>query len=138
MKKYFTRGVVDMSNSVISAIEFVGLIVIAAGTVIAMGQHIWQMHGTGSASLGDLLLMFLYLEILLMVRHYLSSGKFPVRYHLYIGIVALARYIIIDIKEMDAVRLLEISVAVLILSVAVLLVRYGQSRFPPGSDDHQK
>ncbi|BBE50986.1 Protein PsiE [Ferriphaselus amnicola] len=138
MKKYFTRGVVDMSNSVISAIEFVGLIVIAVGTVIAMGQHIWQMHGTGSASLGDLLLMFLYLEILLMVRHYLSSGKFPVRYHLYIGIVALARYIIIDIKEMDAVRLLEISVAVLILSMAVLLVRYGHTRFPPGSDDHQK
>lgn len=73
-----------------------------------------------------------------MVRHYLSSGKIPVRFHLYIGIVALARYIIIDITQMDAARLLQIAAAVLILSLVVVLVQYGHHRFPPVPDDHPK
>lgn len=134
MKEHFRRSVVEFSHSAISIIEFIGLIIIALGTVVAMGHDILEIQRIGRASLGDLLLMFLYLEILLMVRHYLSSGKFPVRYHLYIAMVALARYLIIDIKEMDSVRMLQVAGAVLVLGLAELLVRYGHNRFPPVPD----
>ena len=50
--------------------------------------------------------MFLYLEILTMVGLYFESGKLPVRFPLYIAMVAMARYVTVDIKEMDNIRLL--------------------------------
>jgi protein PsiE len=81
-------------------------------------------------TLGDLLLMFLYLEVLSMVSHYFSSGRMPVRYPLYIGMVALARYLILEMKEMDGPRILMITAAILVLAFAVLVVRYGHLRFP--------
>ncbi len=59
-------------------------------------------------TLADLLLMFLYLEILTMVGLYFESGKLPVRFPLYIAMVAMARYVIVDIKEMDNIRLLGV------------------------------
>jgi phosphate starvation-inducible membrane PsiE len=43
--------------------------------------------------------MFLYLEVLAMIGQYFKSGQLPVRFPLYIGMVALARYLILDIKD---------------------------------------
>jgi protein PsiE len=135
MKSSSRKTFVELGQDAISIVEFIGLIVIAMGTVYAMVQDVLTILASGQVGLGDLLLMFLYLEVLLMVRHYLSSGKFPVRYHLYIAIVAIARYLILDLKGMDAIRMLEVSGAVLILAIAVLLIRYGQNRFPAKMDE---
>ncbi|MBI5919324.1 MAG: phosphate-starvation-inducible PsiE family protein [Nitrosomonadales bacterium] len=135
MREKASQAAIDFGQKAISSIEFVGLIVIAIGTVVAMVQDILVIAGVGKVTLGDLLLMFLYLEILLMVRHYLVSGKFPVRYHLFIGMVALARYLILDIKEMDSMRMLQVAGAIFILGLAVLVIRIGQNRFPSIPED---
>ncbi len=78
--------------------------------------------------------MFLYLEVLTMVGLYYNSGKLPVRFPLYIAMVALARYLILDIKELDVWRMLAVSGSVLLISLAVLVIRYGHVRFPYSED----
>ena len=88
--------------------EYVGLLAISVATVVAMVQEILVMVRAGVVGLGDLLLMFIYLEVLTMVGLYLKSGKLPVRIPLYIGVVALARYLVLDVKAMDGWRMLAV------------------------------
>ena len=115
-------------------VENIGLMVIAVATVFAGYQEITLMVGHGKVTLADLLLMFLYLEVLTMVGLYYDSGKLPVRFPLYIAMVALARYLILDIKDLDVWRMLAVSGSVLLISLAVLLIRYGHVRYPYAED----
>lgn len=106
------------------------LIIIAIATIFAIFQainHIWLAR---SISAGDLLLLFLYLEVMSMLYHYLGSGNLPVRYPLYIGIIALARYLVLDIAEIDASRMFALSGSIFLIAMAILVLRYGHVRFP--------
>ncbi|MGA7800646.1 MAG: phosphate-starvation-inducible PsiE family protein [Gammaproteobacteria bacterium] len=114
----------------VSWVEILGLFVIAIATVIAGAQEVGLMMQAGRVRLGDLLLLFIYLEVVAMVGLYLESGQLPVRLPLYIGMVALARYLILDMKGMNEWRMLAVSASVLLLALAVLVVRYGHVRFP--------
>ncbi len=86
-------------------------------------------------TLTDLLLLFLYMEVLAMVGLYYNSGKLPVRFPLYIGMVALARYLILDMKALDDWRMLAITGSILILTLAVFLIRLGHVRYPYSGDE---
>jgi len=111
-------------------VEQVVLIVIATATIFAVFQaifHIWQER---AINVGDLLLLFLYLEVMSMLNHYLGSGNLPVRYPLYIGIIALARYLVLDIAELDAWRIMALSGSIFLIAMAILIVRFGHVRFP--------
>lgn len=108
----------------------IGLIVIAVSTVVAVGIEIKVMVDAGTVTLADLLLLFIYLEVLAMVSIYLESGKLPVRIPLYIAIVALARYLVLDMKGMESWKVIGVSAAALILAVTVLVIRFGHTRFP--------
>lgn len=119
----------------LTAAEYVGLLTISLATVAAMAQEIFFMLRAGTVSLADLLLMFIYLEVFTMVGLYLKSGKLPVRIPLYIGMVALARYLVLDMKAMDGWRMLAVAMGVLLLALAVLAIRYGHVRFPYGRVD---
>ena len=116
-------------------IEEMGLMVIALATVIAMGFEIASMLKAMAVTLSDLLLLFIYLEVFAMVGIYLKSGKLPVRMPLYIAIVAIARYMILDMKNLDTLRMLGLAGAVLILAIAVLSIRYGHSKFPYDNEE---
>jgi protein PsiE len=120
----------NYSRRVLYVFEGVGLIVIALATIYAGYQEVMLMIHNGRVTLADLLLMFLYLEILTMVGLYFESGKLPVRFPLYIAMVAMARYVIVDIKEMDNIRLLGVSGSIVLVAVAVLVIRYGHVRYP--------
>ena len=111
-------------------VEQVVLVIICLATIFAVFQavmHIWQVQ---TIAVGDLLLLFLYLEVMSMLSHYLSSGNLPVRYPLYIGIIALARFLVLDIKELDALTMFALSGSILLISLSILVVRYGHVRFP--------
>nr|WP_043740327.1 phosphate-starvation-inducible PsiE family protein [Thioalkalivibrio nitratireducens] len=110
--------------------EVAVLAVIAVATVIAILQEIALMVRNLEVTLADLLLLFIFLEVLAMVGIYLKSGRLPVRLPLYIAIVALARYIIIDMKSMDFWAMLAVSLAILLITIAILILRYGHIRFP--------
>lgn len=120
----------------LGVLELGGLAIIAVATLIAGGIEVMRMIEERNVTLSDLLLLFIYLEVLAMVGLYLQAGKLPVRMPLYIGIVALARYLILDIKAMDEWRILAVVAAILILVIAVLVLRYGHHHYPyPKPDD---
>ena len=95
-----------------------------------MATEVYSMIKVARATLADLLLLFIYLEILAMVGQYYSVGKLSVRFPLYIAMVALARYIIMDVKAMEDWRMLAVTGSILLLTMAVFLVRYGHVRYP--------
>lgn len=111
-------------------IEHIGLAVIIVATVIAGSSDVVTMVQAQTVTLTDLLLLFLYLEILAMVGLYYKSGKLPVRFPIYIAIVALARYMVLEMKALDQWHMLSLAVAILLLAVAVLIIRYGHVRYP--------
>ena len=119
-------------------VQDIGLLIIAVSTLVAVGIEIAVMVENRTVTLADLLLLFIYLEVLAMVAIYLDSGKLPVRMPLYISIVALARYLILDMKEMETWRVIAVAVAALILALTVLVIRFGHIRFPYESfeEDH--
>ena len=116
----------DIGHTTLTWVQDIGLIIIAISTVVAVGIEIKVMWDNGTVTLADLLLLFIYLEILAMVSIYLDSGKLP----LYIAIVALARYLILDMKDMDAWKIIGVSAAALILAFTVLVIRYGHLTYP--------
>jgi protein PsiE len=120
----------SVGHKILTWAQDIGLIIIAAATVVAVGIEIKVMWDNGTVTLADLLLLFIYLEILAMVSIYLDSGKLPVRMPLYIAIVALARYLILDMKDMDVWKVIGVSAAALILAVTVLVIRYGHIKYP--------
>ncbi len=115
--------------------QYAGLAVIALATVVAGVQEVMVMFSQGKVALVDLLLMFIYLEVLTMTGVYYQSGQLPVRFPLYIAIVALARYLILDTKQLDALRIAAVGGGIVMLSVAVLVLRYGRTRFPDPEED---
>lgn len=122
----------------LDTVEYLGLIIVGFATTIAMYQEVMVMVIARHVRLTDLLLMFLYLEVLAMIGHYFRSGQLPVRFPLYIAMVALARYLILDAKEITEWRMLAVSAAILLLTIAVLVVRYGHVRFPYEEDSNDK
>ena len=91
----------------LTLVEYAGLVVIGFATTYAMVEEVGAMIHAARVTLADLLLMFLYLEVLAMIGQYFNSGQLPVRFPLYIAMVAMARYIILDIKELTELRMPE-------------------------------
>ncbi|MBR9728944.1 phosphate-starvation-inducible protein PsiE [Shewanella intestini] len=114
----------------LKTIEHIVLFIISIATVFAIGEEILHMFRIRTVELADLLLLFIYLEVLAMVVNYLESGKLPIRMPLYIAIVALARYLILDMKSMDDWRILAISVSTIVLASTVIVIRWGQLKLP--------
>jgi protein PsiE len=125
----------EQAQSILGFIEFIGLAVITIATVVAGIIEVNVMIDAGTVTLADLLLMFLYLEILAMVGVYFQSGKLPVRFPIYIAIVALARYLVLDIKNLDHWHMIGVAVAILLLTLAVLAIRYGHLRYSYGDKE---
>jgi protein PsiE len=111
-------------------VEDAGLSIILLATLVAGGIEIRHMWVQQNVMLTDLLLMFIYVETVTMVKVYWESGKLPVRMPLYIAIVAIARYLIIDVKDMEAARIIAIAASILVIALAVLVVRWGHVKLP--------
>lgn len=110
--------------------EVAGLAIVYAATVISIGLEVWHMIEVRNVALGDLLLLFIFLEVISMVGIYYQSHRVPVRYPIYIAITALARYLILDSKSLDPWAMVAVGATVLVLAIAVLVLRFGQVTYP--------
>jgi protein PsiE len=119
-----------LSSQLLHGLQYIGLLLVALATLVAVGMEVHTMWVARAVTLADLLLMFIYLEVLAMVAIYLQSGKLPIRIPLYISIVALARYLILDMKGMDSWRLITVAGAALVLAITILVIRFGHIRYP--------
>lgn len=103
------------------------LSIILISTVIAVGIEIKNMFLNQSVTLADLLLMFLYLEVLAMVRVFWDQQSISITLPLLIAITALARFIILQGKEMDPSGLVYEAVAIVLIASAIVILRLRHS-----------
>ena len=107
------------------AIEFTEklfLVLIAGFTVVAMGQEVMLLVENRKVELKDLLLMFIYAEVLGMLGAFYSSRRIPITIPLFIAITALSRLIILQGKDTDPSILLYESGAILLIAIAGFVV----------------
>ena len=108
-------------------LQFVLLSIILVSTLIAVGIEIKTMFLNQSVGLADLLLMFLYLEVLAMVRVFWDQQSISITLPLLIAITALSRFIILQGKEMDPSGLVYEAVAIVLIASAIVILRLRHS-----------
>tara|TARA_B000000441_G_C21452494_1_gene182800 strand:- start:48 stop:431 length:384 start_codon:yes stop_codon:yes gene_type:complete len=108
-------------------VQLVLLIIILISTIIAVGIEIYTMFVNKNVTLADLLLMFLYLEVLAMVRVFWDQQSISITLPLLIAINALARFIILQGKEMDPSALVYEAVAIVLIAAAIVILRLRHS-----------
>ena len=109
------------------ALFAIGLITVYAGVTTFVG-----MLGQAAVSVDDILLLFIYLELLAMTGIYFKTNHMPLRFLLYIGVTALIRLLISDVSHHKApdASILYVCGGVLLLAVSILVVRYSSARYP--------
>ena len=108
-------------------LQLVLMVIILISTVIAVGIEMNKMFLAKSVTLADLLLMFLYLEVLAMVRVFWDQQSISITLPLLIAITALARFIILQGKEMDPTALVYEAVAIVLIAGAIVILRLRHS-----------
>ena len=118
----------DIAANIIKIIEKSLLTIIAFLTVFATVQEIIKIYNIGTINLADLLLLFIYTEVLGMIGVFYTSNRIPITLPLFIAMTAISRLIILQGKGMDASTLLYEAGAILIIALACLAVRYRPNR----------
>ena len=109
-------------------IQLGGAVIIFFATIFAFGLEVQKMVMQQSVALADLLLLFIYLEVLGMVASYWGSQRIQLIYPLFIAITAIARLIILQSKDLDAIILIYESSAILVMSISILILRIRRSK----------
>lgn len=105
--------------------ELVVIILVLLNTIFAIYYEGFHLLSTRKVSLTDILLLFVYLEVLVMIKDYTIKNEICLKYPLYIAIMSIARYIILSIKELSTVDIiwLSLSIGVLVISVIGLVLK---------------
>ncbi len=114
-------------ENIVKQIQLIALVIILAATIIAFGIEIYQMIIVQKVTLADLLLLFLYLEVLAMVRVFWESQSIQITLPLFIAITALSRFIILQGKSINPEVLLYEAGAVVLIAIAILVLRFRNS-----------
>lgn len=122
----------SFGTMLVDGFHFLALFAIGAVTVWAAVFAFLRMVGQGHASIEDILLLFIYLELGAMVGIYFKTNHMPVRFLIYIAITALTRELIgsISIEHRADMRIILLTGGILLLALAVLVLRYGSYRYP--------
>ena len=120
-----------MGQTIANLIKFTEktlLVIIAVLTVLATLEEVLKIYNANSVQLADLLLLFIYTEVLGMIGIFFVSNRIPITLPIFIAMTAIARLIILQGKEMDMSFLLFEAGAIVLLAFAVLIVRYKPSK----------
>ena len=118
---------VTIMENLTKNLQLVLLSIILLSTVIAVGIEIKTMFFNQSVTLADLLLLFLYLEVMAMVRIFWVQQSISITLPLLIAITALSRFIILQGKEMDPSGLVYEAVAIVLIAAAIVILRLRHS-----------
>ena len=114
----------------IKYIEKIALIIIIFATVIAIGYEIYAMYEKNLVELADLLLLFIYLEVIQMIREYWTLNRIRISIPLFIAITALARLIVLQGKDSQPEQLIFEAASILLLSIAAIVLRNIKIKLP--------
>ena len=110
-------------NNYFELLEKIVLSLLIVCTIIAIGMEIQGMIANYKVTLADILLLFIYIEIIGMIKEYWVSKMIRMSYPLFIAMTALARMIIMQRKDVDPSAYVYESVAILILAIAIVVLR---------------
>jgi protein PsiE len=121
-----------VGDLLVDAFHYLALFAIGGAVVWSAIHAFAGMAANGRASIDDILLLFIYLELGAMVGIYFKTKHMPVRFLIYVGITALTRLLVGDIATHHTLEwgIVTVPVAILLLALANLVVRYGSARFP--------
>ena len=119
----------------ITAAEKGILVLIALFTIYSVGAEMYTVLMTGKITLTDLLLMFIYAEVLGMVAAFYKYSKIPIAIPIFIAITALCRLIILQGKGISTVDLIYESGAVLLLAISALVIKLDLKSHAKDSED---
>ena len=103
--------------------------VILIATSIAFVLEVLHMVEIRDVNLPDLLLLFIYLEVIGMVTSYWRTQTIRLTYPLFIAITALSRLIILQKKDIDPSTLVYEAGAILLLAIAIVILKFRRSKF---------
>ena len=110
-------------NNYFELLEKIVLSVLIVCTIIAIGMEVQGMIAVYKVTLADILLLFIYIEIIGMIKEYWVSKMIRMSYPLFIAMTALARMIIMQRKDVDPSAYVYESVAILIIAIAIVVLR---------------
>ena len=113
----------DFMSKNFEYLEKIILIVLLICTIIAIMQEINVMIVERNITLADILLLFIYIEVIGMIKEYWVSQVIRMSYPIFIAITALARLIILQRKDIEPVTLIYESLSILVLSLAIVVLR---------------
>ena len=140
----FAEGI---GNLLVDGFHYLALFAIGGAIIWSAFTAFVDMGAKGHASIDDILLLFIYLELGAMVGIYFKTNHMPVRFLLYVAMKALANQMISVVQAHGAshgtaanvsLDVLIISVAMLVLAVATLVIRFGSSKFPVVRDSAEE
>lgn len=128
-----------IGNTLVDVFHFLALFVIGATVVWSAVYEYIQMMEKGYASLKDILLLFIYVELGAMIGIYFKTHRLPVQFLIFIAITALSRHLVIDVQKVSdpfhLYLLLSISGAIAILSVSLYILTYTAKKYGRPEDD---
>ena len=110
-------------NSSFEILEKIVLSILLVCTLIVIGQEILMMIENQRVTLADILLLFIYVEVLGMIKEYWVAKVIRMSYPLFIAMTALARLIILQRKDIEPVTLIYESLAILIIAISIVVLR---------------
>jgi len=128
----FESRIKSIGNLLTEVFHVVALFVIGSAIVWSATVAFIAMMQKGAAGIEDILLLFIYLELGAMVGIYFKTNRMPVRFLIYIAITALTRLLIdmISANHTAQLEILYVPIAILLLAVAVLVIRYTSHKYP--------
>ncbi|HVQ61149.1 MAG TPA: phosphate-starvation-inducible PsiE family protein [Burkholderiales bacterium] len=121
----------------VDGFHYLALFAIGGAIVWSAFVAFFGMAGKGHATIDDILLLFIYLELGAMIGIYFKTNHMPVRFLIYVAMTALTRLLILDVQTHDSAvtGIVWISGAILLLALATLVIRYGSAKFPSRQTD---
>tara|TARA_A100001011_G_C14321335_1_gene850848 strand:- start:40 stop:423 length:384 start_codon:yes stop_codon:yes gene_type:complete len=110
-------------KKLIRFVQVFAVLLIFVGAVVGFSIEVFNMIITKKVELADLLLLFIYVEVMGMIRVYLLQEEIRITYPLIIAITAISRLIILQKKDLDPAILIYESLAILILALAIIVLR---------------
>ena len=132
------EGAADsLGNSLVNIFHLLALFAIGGAVVWSAIFAFLEMVTVGTASVEDILLLFIYLELGAMVGIYFKTNHMPVRFLIYVAITALTRMLIEIVSDVNSPHgeILSVVGSIVLLTLAVLVLRFGSHKFGQVDDE---
>jgi protein PsiE len=117
-----------LGDRLVRAFQLLALFVIGGSIVWSAVEMYIQMMQTGHATLHNILLLFIYLELGAMVGIYFQTNELPVEFLLYVAITVITRTLV-EVEHLSDVRVITLAASILVLAGAAALLRYSAKKF---------